>query len=79
MWQTGSDLKGKGPLNDILANVILLGQVEKLPENHSYCNATYFQNIFYTWSEINVSPVSNTLAYQKAGQSDQTRYFIPAL
>merc|ERR1712173_371414 len=27
-----SVLKGKGPLNDILANVILLGQVEKLPD-----------------------------------------------
>merc|ERR1719370_1402404 len=27
-----SILKGKGPLNDILANVVLLGQVEKLPD-----------------------------------------------
>ena len=27
-----SNLQGKGPLNDILADVILLGQVEKLPE-----------------------------------------------
>merc|ERR1719273_642692 len=27
-----SVLKGKGPLNDILADVILLGQVEKLPD-----------------------------------------------
>merc|ERR1719209_1579818 len=27
-----SVLEGKGPLNDILANVILLGQVEKLPD-----------------------------------------------
>merc|ERR1719500_456966 len=27
-----SILKGKGPLNDILADVVLLGQVEKLPD-----------------------------------------------
>ena len=32
IFQRTSDLKGKGPLNDILADVILLGQVEKLPE-----------------------------------------------
>ena len=68
MWQTGSDLKGKGPLNDILANVILLGQVEKLPGKSQLqrCNETNRPKLTHQ-VKFCVSPVSNTLAYQKAG------------
>ena len=32
------NLKGKGPLDDILADVILLGQVEELPKHYHYKN-----------------------------------------